>query len=296
MESIGALYSRASSHIFGDWNACGKVMGLAPWHKRWGERDDAEFTKIMSGKIYEENGNDSFVVHTDSIVGEPLIDACFDFNEETEPDEIARDAIMLAESIQRDLDETALDFISWLKDESKETNLCLVGGVALNSVMNGKISRNLGFDRVFIPPYPGDDGVAVGCCAYGLFGNTATPNISSANAPLWTKPLTPYLGPIYDDDDIEAAIEKASPWINVIDILQEEVRIDTVANEIASGNVVAWFHGRSEAGPRALGHRSLLADPRYVLEVFLVLDIEFIKNFLDRIFLYKECEVGKICQ
>ena len=56
MESIGALYSRASSHIFGDWNACGKVMGLAPWHKRWGERDDAEFTKIMSGKIYEENG------------------------------------------------------------------------------------------------------------------------------------------------------------------------------------------------------------------------------------------------
>ena len=235
-------------------------MGLAPWYQKWAETK--KLTSCMTGKIYREGTNDAFIVNKEAITGEPLTDSSFDFNEEDEPDEDAQAAISLAESVQRDLEATTLDFISWLKEESKETNLCFAGGVALNSVLNGKIRRDLGFDNVFIPPYPGDDGISVGCCAYGLFGNTATPNVSSAVAPVWKGPLSPYLGPIYDLDDIEGAIERASPWIVVNEILQEDVRLDTVANEIASGSVVAWFHGRSEAGPRALGHRSILADPR----------------------------------
>ena len=161
-----------------------------------------------------------------------------------------------------DLDKSTSEFISWLKKETDERNLCLVGGVGLNSVMNGKITRNLGFDNVFIPPYPGDDGIAVGCCAYGLFGNLAQPNFMSTGAPVWSGPLSAYLGPIYNNDDIENAIEGAKHWIDVSDIFKEDVRIDTIANTIASGAVVAWYHGRSEAGPRALGHRSILADPR----------------------------------
>jgi len=116
--------------------------------------------------------------------------------------------------------------------------------------MNGKVRRELGFENVFIPPYPGDDGIAAGCCAYGLFGNKLTPSVESAGAPLWKNPITPYLGPIYDDDDVENAIEQALPWIEVNEVLSEKDRLEATASVIASGGVVAWFHGRSEAGPR----------------------------------------------
>mmetsp|Transcript_23669 Transcript_23669/g.36526 ORF Transcript_23669/g.36526 Transcript_23669/m.36526 type:complete len:532 (+) Transcript_23669:1044-2639(+) len=260
MESVGAVYSRASSHIFGDWNACGKVMGLAPWYNKWGQ--SFPLTKTMSGKLYMEHGKDAFAVNQNAIVGEPLVDASYEFDEESEPDNLAKQAIALAESVQHDLEKVSFDFVKWLKDFTTEDNLCLAGGVALNSVMNGKVRRELGFENIFIPPYPGDDGIAVGCCAYGLFGNKLTPSVKSAGAPLWKKPITPYLGPIYNDDDVENAIEQALPWIEVSEVLSEKDRLEATASVIASGGVVAWFHGRSEAGPRALGHRSILADPR----------------------------------
>lgn len=260
MESIGAVYSKASSHIFGDWNACGKVMGLAPWCI-W-VPDGERLVNTMSGKVFVDDGDEKFRINSAAFQGEPLIGSSFEFNEDTEPCEMAKRAISCAESVQRDLDKSTSEFISWLKKETDERNLCLVGGVGLNSVMNGKITRNLGFDNVFIPPYPGDDGIAVGCCAYGLFGNLAQPNAISTGAPVWSGPLSAYLGPIYNNDDIENAIEEAKHWIEVSDIFKEDVRIDTIANTIASGAVVAWYHGRSEAGPRALGHRSILADPR----------------------------------
>ena len=66
-----------------------------------------------------------------------------------------------------------MDFVKHCKEKTIEENLCIAGGVVLNSVLNGRLSRELGFKNVFIPPYPGDDGVAIGCCAYGLFGNKA---------------------------------------------------------------------------------------------------------------------------
>merc|ERR1711957_1127537 len=81
------------------------------------------------------------------------------------PTNAALDAISLAALVQDDLESTVMSFVKHFKETTKQNNLCLAGGVALNSVLNGRISRELGFKNVFVPPYPGDDGIAVGCCA-----------------------------------------------------------------------------------------------------------------------------------
>ena len=304
MDSLGALYSRASSHIFGDWNACGKVMGLAPWMgHEWTKSKEETITAehlnspIMKGKLYE-GGDEGIKFDRSYLVGTPFIarndpdlfdkegnmirskkydfddnDTIKDALESTSdelsaqyPTNVALDSISLAYRIQEDLEYLGIDFVRYLKDKTKQKNLCLAGGVALNSVLNGRLSRELGFEQVFIPPYPGDDGIAIGCCAYGLFGNEALKKSDDealdSKPKLWSEPLSPYLGPEYRKDEIEREIEAASPWIDVQKVTNDKERFEIMSDEIESGGVIALFHGRSEIGPRALGHRSILADPR----------------------------------
>jgi predicted NodU family carbamoyl transferase len=308
MDSAGALYSRASSHVFGDWNACGKVMGLAPWvHHTWKNLIGKTFTPeelktpIMWGTLYSDDDDKKFHQDKDIIAGMPLISRMdtdlfdsqgnvvpkrrYDFddndssindsgssNKERQsrlPTKVALEAISLAHRIQIDLEDVLMDFVRHFKEKLQEENLCIAGGVGLNSVLNGKLSRELGFKKTYISPYPGDDGIAVGCCAYGLFGNevldkdyTREEHTNIERPPVWTSPLSPYLGPDPSDREMKAAIEKASPWLEVETVLDEDARIRIAAKEIEVGGVVAWYQGRSELGPRALGHRSILADPR----------------------------------
>ena len=177
------------------------------------------------------------------------------------PSKVALDAIALAHRIQVDLEDVVIDFVKHFKTETGETNLCLAGGVALNSVLNGRLSRELGFEQTFIPPYPGDDGISVGCCAYGLYGNEILDKKSS-QPPVWSQPISPYLGPDPSEQEMKKAIAAAEPWLEVEAVRNEDRRLEIMAQEIESGGVVAWYHGRSEMGPRALGHRSILADPR----------------------------------
>jgi carbamoyltransferase len=145
--------------------------------------------------------------------------------------------------------------------------------------LNGKLSRELGFKNTFISPYPGDDGIAVGCCAYGLFGNEVIDAIKKEagnkgekgsddvkekqqRPQVWKAPLSPYLGPEPSEIAIKAAIDAAMPWLEVNTVRDKDNRLDMAVQEMAIGGVVALYHGRSELGPRALGHRSILADPR----------------------------------
>ncbi|OEU22631.1 CmcH_NodU-domain-containing protein, partial [Fragilariopsis cylindrus CCMP1102] len=181
----------------------------------------------------------------------------------------------LAHRIQVDLEDIVIDFVRHFQETTDEDNLCIAGGVGLNSVLNGRLSRELGFKNTFISPYPGDDGIAVGCCAYGLFGNESLDkmreggkienddnDIEEQRPPIWKSPISPYLGPDPSEMAMKIAIDAASPWLEVDTVRDEGTRLDMVAQEIEIGGVVAWFHGRSEMGPRALGHRSILADPR----------------------------------
>jgi carbamoyltransferase len=298
MDSVGALYSRASSHIFGDWNACGKVMGLAPWNDAsWTVKDGktllppTESRRIMWGTLHSEEDDKKFQQDKYVIAGMPFVNRLdsdrfdeqgqmvrngrYDFDddegsgniddsEKRLPTKVALDAIALAHRIQLDLEEISIDFVKHFKEKTGEENLCIAGGVALNSVMNGRLSRELGFKSTYIPPYPGDDGIAVGCCAYGLFGNEVLDGDCTKThmPPSWTAPLSPYTGPAYTESDIKAAIEAAAPWLEFEAVRDEDTRLEFAVQEIQSGGVIAWYQGRSEMGPRALGHRSILADPR----------------------------------
>ena len=318
MDSLGAVYSRASSHIFGDWNACGKVMGLAPWHGHvWDADDDAKADSnrltsesirkpILEGELYTDSDGKNgrgLKIDRSSMMGLPFIARVdpdmfddegnmirtkrYDFDdndyqgtqnddgagngadENSEenigtskqlPTKVALDAIGLASRIQSDLESVVIDAVKHFKKQTGQKNLCLAGGVALNSVLNGRLSRELGFENTFIPPYPGDDGISVGCCAFGLFGNYEKQD--TALPKLWNETISPYLGPLPTHASIKEAIEWAAPWLEVECIKDENERIDLIVEEISSGGVVALYNGRSELGPRALGHRSILADPR----------------------------------
>ena len=268
-------------------------MGLAPWAcHAWQDQPDKlhqRQIKTMEGKLYVD---DDIKVYHDGMVNTPLnikhepqlfdketgeiVKKRYDFDDNEEnsddrrpPVDVAIEAISLATSVQNDLEGIVIDFVKYLKEKSGQTNLCLAGGVALNSVLNGRLVRELGFEDSFIPPYPGDDGIAVGCAAFGLYGNK---DLSKNQAPLsegttsspslWTEPLSPYLGPHPSEFEIDNALAQASPWLDIEPISNDARRFEIMAREIASGGVIAWYHGRSEAGPRALGHRSILADPR----------------------------------
>jgi carbamoyltransferase len=129
----------------------------------------------------------------------------------------------------------------------------MAGGVALNCVANGRIVREAGFDNVWIQPAAGDDGVAIGCAYYG--------HLAIQNRPRSFVMNHAYLGIDYDDEDIRDATDRWLVRTETINTHSENIVRDT-AKVLAEGAVVGWFQGRSEFGPRALGNRSILADPR----------------------------------
>ena len=158
----------------------------------------------------------------------------------------------MAASIQKVTEEILLKMVTKLHQESGSENLCLAGGVALNSVANFKILRDGPFKNVYIHPAPGDDGGAVGA-AYWAYNH------------LLEQPRGPalehaYLGSSYSDAEIEAFLSAHDiPFQKYED---DEEFFDFVARSLADGMVCGWYRGRFEWGPRALGSRSIIADPR----------------------------------
>jgi carbamoyltransferase len=129
-------------------------------------------------------------------------------------------------------------------------DLCLGGGVALNGVANARILAESGFERVFVPPAPGDAGCALGAALYAdriYFGN---PDRAIPDHPFW--------GPRVDAHELARAAREDA---QTIEELGDAELYDRVAGELAAGRIVGWMDGASEFGPRALGHRSILAAP-----------------------------------
>jgi carbamoyltransferase len=158
----------------------------------------------------------------------------------------------MAASIQVVTEEILLKMITWLHGQTGAKNLCLAGGVALNSVANYKLLRRGPFENVYIHPAPGDDGGSVGAAywAYNhLLGHPRGPALDHA-----------YLGSEYSDDEIEAFLTRHEiPFEKIED---DEEFFDFVARSLADAKVCGWYRGRFEWGPRALGARSIIADPR----------------------------------
>jgi carbamoyltransferase len=161
-------------------------------------------------------------------------------------EEWTQDHADLAASVQRRLEEVLLDLARWLRERSGGRRLALAGGVALNCVANTVLHEHSGYDEVWVQPAAGDAGTALGS-ALQLAADAG-------------EELQPFrgadLGRGWSDDELEAALRTAQlPYERPADVAEE------VAECLAEDGVVAWFQGRSEFGPRALGHRSLLAHP-----------------------------------
>jgi carbamoyltransferase len=135
-------------------------------------------------------------------------------------------------------------------------NLCLAGGVALNCVGNGKVLRDGAFERIWIQPAAGDAGGAVGAALAAYHGHFERPRQPATGLDGMSGA---YLGPEFSQQEIETRLQTAGARF---DILSESAMIAATADRLAAGDAVGWFQGRMEFGPRALGARSILGDPR----------------------------------
>ncbi|MFO1099455.1 MAG: carbamoyltransferase C-terminal domain-containing protein [Xanthobacteraceae bacterium] len=239
MPGLGAMYSRVSSYIFADWNKCGEVMGLAPYGR---PNAFKPLVEIHDGELaFPEWGLD---------FDKPwLVDR--ERNWETSPS--MRHWEDLAWRMQDDTEKALLERAKWLRETTGAKNLCMAGGVALNCVANGRIQREAGFDNVWIQPAAGDDGIAIGCAYYGYLEVLKKPRSSVMDHA--------FVGRPYTDREARAAVDKALVRAQTVTTDCANICAET-AKLLADGHVFGWFQGASEFGPRALGNRSILADPR----------------------------------
>jgi carbamoyltransferase len=162
----------------------------------------------------------------------------------------------LACSLQARLEEVYLGMLRRLAEETGLKSVCLAGGVAFNCVANGKIPRSTGFENVYVHPAAGDAGLAVGAAQFvwhQLLGNPRRFQMEHA-----------YWGPEFSRQEIRLAVETARLAENGLRVreLPEEELLEKTAAMVAEGKILGWFQGRAEWGPRALGNRSIVADPR----------------------------------
>lgn len=230
--SLGHMYSLAAQHIFGSWVHAGKVMGLAPYGNS--KALDFDIVKLT------ETGVE---IDVDWILNIPLIPE----NVLLEENPLARN---LSAKVQAELEKAMFHLVNILKSRTGCKSLCLSGGVALNSVCNGRIAREGPFDNVFITPAAHDSGVAIGAAAMGYKELTG-------EFPRFDARLECF-GRHYAESEALNALSQFGG-------LHYEKEADPAvraAQDLSEGLTIGWFEGASEFGPRALGHRSILADAR----------------------------------
>jgi carbamoyltransferase len=166
-----------------------------------------------------------------------------------------RDTANLAAAGQRAFEEALLEVARWLHAETQADDLCFAGGTALNCCANDRLLRETPFRRVFIPPAPSDAGTSLGCAIYGL--------TELGGKPCGYRWEHDFLGPEPSAAEIEAATEAATRGADDLIVERPANLAARIAELLAATKVVALFQGRSEFGPRALGHRSILGDPRF---------------------------------
>src|SRR6266480_1130343 len=255
--SLGLLYSAVTYYTGFKVNSGEyKVMGLAPYGQpKYAQlildhlldlKPDGSFRLDMSYFDYCTGltmTNDRFA----ELFGQPV----------RAPDQLLTPFHMdVAASIQAVLEEAVLRLTRSLASRTGARNLCLAGGVALNCVANGKVLRDGKFENIWVQPAAGDSGGALGAALtiYHLYADRPR---TVANTP--DGMVGSYLGPEFDDGETQTRLKAAGARYAT---LSRDRLIDRTAQALADGKAVGWFQGRMEFGPRALGNRSILADPR----------------------------------
>lgn len=255
--SLGLLYS-AFTYFTGFKVNSGeyKLMGLAPYGSPiYADTIKQHLIDIAADGSFRLN-MDYFDFATGLRMTNSRFDDLFDGPPRSPESDVTSREMDLASSIQSVTEEVVLKLCRAIAEETGERNLCLAGGVALNCVANGKLQRSGVFEEIWIQPAAGDAGGALGAAlAVHHLVNKGTrrgpgPGDAMQGA---------FLGPSYDQDSIEAALNELGAIYSTVE--DDEV-INVTARALADGAAVGWHQGRMEFGPRALGGRSILADPR----------------------------------
>jgi carbamoyltransferase len=252
--SLGLLYSTITAYLGFEVNDGEyKVMGLAPYGEpRYADRVRALVSSGPGGQFTLD------LRYFDFLRGSRMYsdDLCELFGSPPRPreGEITRFHQDVARSLQLVLEEVLLEKVRWLHERTGSRNLCMAGGVALNCVANGRLLREGPFERLFVQPAAGDSGGCLGAAALAHLELTGEPPDS-------TPMRDARLGPAWSVDEVAGLL--ASTGLPALDFRgRESDLLEAVVDRLVEGEVVGWFHGRMELGPRALGARSLLADPR----------------------------------
>lgn len=269
--SLGLLYSAFTAFLGFEVNEGEyKVMGMAPYgepsyldkiHQVVHVAEDGSFQLNMDYFSYPYSLNRTFNDKFVKLFGQPRDPNSEFITEQTHDDITGREAEVkrnryyadIASSIQRVTEDIVLKMANHLHRETGLEHLCMAGGVALNSVANGRILQETPFKDVFIHPAPGDSGGAVGAAQYVwhvLLQNKRKFVMEHA-----------YLGEDYSDGEIQGFLEEQKISYEIFS--DDEQLLDGLVDDLVAGKVIGWFQGRFEWGPRALGNRSILADPRH---------------------------------
>jgi carbamoyltransferase len=271
--SLGLLYSAFTYYTGFKVNSGEyKVMGLAPY-------GEPRYKNRILDSLIDVKADGSFrldLSYFDYCTGLTMTNGRFDdlFGAPPrKPNERLTDFHMdLAASIQAVADEVVLRLTRSLREETGIRNLCLAGGVALNCVANGKVLRDGRFDEIYVQPAAGDAGGALGAALVGYHMQRGQARQVNGDAMRGA-----YLGPAYSHSDIESRLRGCSARFTSLD---DAALIATCAEDLAQGKAMGWFQGRMEFGPRALGNRSILGDPRSpTMQKTLNLKVKYRESF-----------------
>ena len=257
--SLGLFYS-AFTYFLGFQVNEGeyKLMGLSSYGK------PKYYDLILENLIdVKKDGSihlnmDYFAFTYDKVMTNQKFSELFGIKRRNEDAEMKQIHFDIGASVQKVLEDVLLRMVEYLYQKTKSKNLCLGGGVALNGVANYRILKESSFDNIHIPPSPGDAGSAVGAAQYLYYSHHKQNRKMESDT---TKRIIEnvYVGPSFSSDEIRKFLDGKNLKY---EIFNDDELVKHCAKLIMEGNVVGWYQGKMEWGPRALGNRSILADPR----------------------------------
>ena len=273
--SLGLIYSAFTYYCGFKVNSGEyKLMGLAPY-------GNPKYSEIIKENIIDIKKDGSFHLNQDYFdyaVGLKMTNSKFDLlfgrpARNSVIEDLSQFHMDIAASIQEVIEEIMLTLASSLKEEYNISNLCLAGGVALNCVVNGKILKQKIFDKIWVQPAAGDAGGSLGAAlAFWHLHLNKERKIENMDSMKCT-----YLGPEFEQHEIEKDLIKLGANF---ELLNEEEIFERTSNNLIDGDAIGWFQGRMEFGPRALGNRSILGDPRSEkMQSILNLKVKYRESF-----------------
>ena len=273
--SVGLLYSALTYYTGFKVNSGEyKVMGLAPY-------GEPKYAKLIKDHLVDIKDDGSFALDmsyfnycTGVTMTNEKFDALFGGPPRKQESTLTQREMDLAASIQVVVEEVVLKLAKGVAKTTGEKNLCLAGGVALNCVANGKLLREKAFDRLWIQPAAGDAGGALGAslAAYHIMLNQPRKVVGGIDAMKGS-----YLGPEFSQQEITKRLTRCGA---VFETLTDDEVIEKTAQALNNGKAVGWMNGRMEFGPRALGGRSIIADPRSpTMQKLLNLKVKYRESF-----------------